>query len=345
MLFTARAAREINSWLIPVFCGLITFRWHSDHSWIAASIISFFGTLLGNYPMDRTLCPSLGIKKWSHLVFSSLVIRFSSWAIYLAAAILMPNHWNWSVVPIVLGFLALQLGLQFGLGLRLIRALRLLRKPSARLQELVDETSGKLGVKVNATWEWASPEANAMAFVVTKELAFTEKLLEIAPDDELRAITAHELGHLLEGRWIVLGRLAEAYKFFPLIFMRPVQNEWGVMGIGLLGFAVLGLWIGPPRWLRSLERKADQVAQSQTTDEGTYARALERLYRSNQMPAVLRKSSLLTHPDLYDRMIAAGLTPDYPRPEAPSGQAWTSIITAVALMSAAMIILVRTFNL
>jgi hypothetical protein len=45
--------------------------------------------------------------------------------------------------------------------------------------------------------------------------------------------------------------------------------------------------------------------------------ALERIYEVNLVPAVLGHK-LAPHPDLYDRQLAAGYTPSYPRPDRPS---------------------------
>ena len=52
------------------------------------------------------------------------------------------------------------------------------------------------------------------------------------------------------------------------------------------------------------------------SDESVYAPALEKLYRENQLPAV-NINDRQTHPHLYDRMLAAGISPDYPRPRRP----------------------------
>jgi hypothetical protein len=41
------------------------------------------------------------------------------------------------------------------------------------------------------------------------------------------------------------------------------------------------------------------------------------MYEGNLVPAVLR-GRRLTHPHLYDRLVAAGLAPAYPRPAPPS---------------------------
>ena len=47
-------------------------------------------------------------------------------------------------------------------------------------------------------------------------------------------------------------------------------------------------------------------------DPGGYAQALERIYEANLVPATLAQRT--THPDLYDRMVQAGVTPRFPAP-------------------------------
>ena len=83
-------------------------------------------------------------------------------------------------------------------------------------------------------------------------------------------------------------------------------------------------------------RGAAPCAIDGVADATALALALERIHQLNQMPAVLRNKSLNTHPDLYDRMLAANVTLDYPRPAAPRAQAWTAQII-VGLAAAAAI--------
>ena len=71
------------------------------------------------------------------------------------------------------------------------------------------------------------------------------------------------------------------------------------------------------RMVLVLEKRADSAGTAHEGEAGTYARALEKLYEVNLMPAVTR-SWLPTHPHLYDRLLAAGIQPDYPRPKPPS---------------------------
>jgi hypothetical protein len=65
-----------------------------------------------------------------------------------------------------------------------------------------------------------------------------------------------------------------------------------------------------------LSRRMEARADHGPRDGRTYARALERVYAANLIPAVLPGRGA-SHPHLYDRLLAVGVTPDYPRPAAP----------------------------
>ena len=62
--------------------------------------------------------------------------------------------------------------------------------------------------------------------------------------------------------------------------------------------------------------------------------ALAKLYQANDMPAVMPKKRL-PHPHLYDRMVVAGVTPDFPRPDRPAqwGNRLGVLIVAVNMAS------------
>ncbi len=294
---------------------------------------SFVGALLGNFPMDRVTNPGLTFCPWVSEVVISWILQFSRLAVYAAAAFLMPAYLDWSTWAIVGGFLLVHFALEFGLQLRLLCGLGLLKPASVRLQSLVDETAAQMGVRVKATWEMERTAANALALIKTRELVFTKRLLRVCPDEELKAICAHELGHLTESRLALVGRLVGSLKFFPMIFIRPVYAEWQSSGLIVLSFAPILISLGQGRLSRALEKRADRIAHESVEDPATYARALERLYITNKMPAVLSKGGVgpnaRTHPDLYDRMLAAGLTPDYPRPLVPASRRWTSQIVVI----------------
>jgi len=86
--------------------------------------------------------------------------------------------------------------------------------------------------------------------------------------------------------------------------------------------------------------RADHIANSNELDPGTYARALERIYEDNLLPAVNAKDRA-THPHLYDRLLAAGVTPQFPRPDATQGIALHGLVFLMALGALASILVIR----
>lgn len=73
------------------------------------------------------------------------------------------------------------------------------------------------------------------------------------------------------------------------------------------------------------------MVKANESDSGVvYARALEKLHEDTLLPAVVAKEHL-THPHLYDRLLAAGVTPDYPRPKPAGSMAWNGLLVAIAL--------------
>jgi Zn-dependent protease with chaperone function len=171
-------------------------------------------------------------------------------------------------------------------------------------------------VQVRAAWQLGGSMATAFAFPVTRELVFSEKTLEICSDEEIAAICAHEVAHLKESKFILSARLLGSLCVFPLIFINPAVHWFGSIGV-FLPFLLMLPMLRFVKWLsQRMEKRADELALKEQINEGVYARALEKLYRENLSPAV-NVNNRQTHPHLYDRMIAAGITPDFPRPARP----------------------------
>jgi Zn-dependent protease with chaperone function len=161
-------------------------------------------------------------------------------------------------------------------------------------------------------------------------LLFTDRLVDVLTDDEISAVTAHELAHLTESRSNYYKRYILWLVFLPWIFARPMIHHFSIFGFYiLLGFTVI-----TPRIFRSLshnlETRADEIAHANEPDPGSYARALAKLYEDNLLPAVNAKKRA-THPHLYDRLLAAGLTPDFPRPAPPAAISWNGLLPSLAL--------------
>jgi len=175
---------------------------------------------------------------------------------------------------------------------------------------------------------------------VTRELVFCDRLLELCDDDEVAAICDHELAHLKESKAVLALRIVGSFAATPLVFIVPCAQHWGIWGLFPPLLTTLLLLVLVKKISRRMENKADHVAHKEQAGEGVYARALEKLYRENQTPAVAFNNRQV-HPHLYDRMLSAGITPDYPRPQKPKKFTWIGWVFIVlwSIVFVAMIFL------
>lgn len=218
--------------------------------------------------------------------------------------------------------LALLILVALGAGLRLSVAAGLAWPADARLARVIEACSARVGVRPRRTWIVRWPMVNALAFPRSGDLAFTEEAVASLEDEELDAIAAHELGHLGEPGSVVLARSLGIVALFPIALVRPVSAAAGddplhsLLAVWVLVLVALVAGRLVARVARKMEERADAVAHAHEEDPGAYARALERVYQLNLAPAVSAQKKPV-HPHLYDRLVSAGTTPDYPRPAPP----------------------------
>jgi Zn-dependent protease with chaperone function len=294
-----------------------------------AGLAAWAGAVAATYPFDREVFPWLTTRAWCHQVFAAWTIRFATWFLFLGIAALMPAELDWRCGALSGVFVAaLAIWIWGGL-VWSCRKLGVLTTAPERLRKIVASISGQMQVPFRRVWLLKSSSASAFALPYTGDLLVSERLLELHPDDEVTAICAHELGHLSESRLMLAVRLAGLLFYLPLLFIKPAAVMWGPGGVlTLLGLSWL-VNIGSRRFSRRLERRADSIATANQSDAGTYARALGRLHEDNLVPAVMPRQR--THPDLYDRLLAAGVQPDYPRPPKPSAAAPHAIALSMLL--------------
>lgn len=316
-IWPGRTAAAALPWLLPANIVLAQrlAGFEGEPPWPLAAIAAWAGAIAANYRFDRELFPWLTPRAWAHQVMAGWTIRFAIWILFLAAVVLMPRELDWRAWSLagcfVLIFSVWLLG-----GLRMAcQVLRLIRPAPERLLRIVTTVSEQMKVPVRGVWLLQSSTASAFALPLTGDLLFSERLLLLHPDNEVAAICAHELGHLGESKAMVAGRIGGALFLVPLLFIKPVMFTWSPAALLMLGAISWLLIYGSRRLSHRLERRADQIAQANEADAGTYAQALARLHEENLIPAVLARRR--THPDLYDRLLAAGAQPDYPRPAKP----------------------------
>lgn len=320
LLFPVRRMAGVNMVLIPfiliqlhlaLFPGLPGW-------WIADAIAPFLGAVLGCYYLDHEMFPRLNVRGWVLHVIVAWGIRFFFFLPVIAAGLLMPSDVDLRTLLITTAYLALHFASQGGLLIKCLRLVKVLKPPSERLKAIVNDVAARAKVPARATWQFGGIMANAFAFPVTRELAFSDRLLEICNDEEISAICAHEIAHIEESNLVLAGRLIGSLYLFPLIFITPSLHRFAAAGIifPFLGVISIRRFSG---WLsRRMEKRADRLASTGPIDERVYAGALEKIYRENQVPAV-NAGTYRSHPDLYDRMLGAGVEPDYPRPARPRG--------------------------
>jgi Zn-dependent protease with chaperone function len=224
----------------------------------------------------------------------------------------------------VLGAALLALVALFG-GLPPLRWLGAARPAPGGLRALVADVARRTGVEVRGVWVLSWPVANAVALPATREVAFSESALAVLDDAELAAVAAHELGHLAEPRPVRVLRQVAVLLWLPIGAWIPIAQHLGAFA----SLLAAGLWYAAFFALQSagrrLEERADAIARATGGQPGDLARALEKLHRANLAPALTRGGHG-SHPDLWERMRAAGVEPAFPKPGLPS--AWRSFASA-----------------
>jgi Zn-dependent protease with chaperone function len=333
LLYPAIASARLNNWLIPASVGLQTADWPHEINVMGTMISAFLGTMLAGFFLNREVRSSVRFKLWLRLVVTGLVLFFVNWLVLIFAIVYLPENFGPVTWLIAGGIFIFMLAFHFGLGLRLLRWFGVLQPATESLKALVAEVSGKMRVPVRATWILSTYVGNAAAFPQIRQLIFTDKLLETLSDEETKTVCAHELGHLSESRGVILVRALASFAFYPLVFTLPLASLAGSAFHSfcfLFTVSIILLALGI-RVSRRMEKRADKIAAETQTDTAVYARALERLYASNLTPAVMPRRTTKVHPNLYDRMMAAGVTPDFPKPLPPQRQSWTSYLMCAGL--------------
>lgn len=289
---------------------------------VLAGLAAAAGSLAVTYRAARDLSARpLSHAAWRRSLATHWLVRlpFVPLAALLAAAS-TPRLDLLGVAVLAIGA-GLLVGAGCGGGLWVGGGLGLVRKATPRVATIVKRVAGRMGVPFRGAHEIDLHVPQALAFPLTRRVAFSGPLVEMLDDRELEAIAAHELAHLAEPRGVALARLSVLLPLLVVAGARPILGSFGGAGFfwivcgSLIALAALGGLDGR-KW-RRLEEDADALVRGSGVQDGAYASALEKVYAAALIPAVLpgrRKS----HPDLYDRMLAAGAAPAYPRPEPPS---------------------------
>ncbi len=217
-----------------------------------------------------------------------------------------------------------------GGGSLLTLVLGLARPASVRLMNIVSRASQLVGVYPKRVYELAWCRSNAIAYPIFQHVFFTDDLLATLNDEDLVTVAVHELAHLSESRGVKVARFLHPLVFYPFAALIPAMGEFGAMGgLAVIIFVMLSIRvIGKIGLARKMEIRADSAASGHPEIASQYANALAKIYQRNLAPAVMG-AKRGAHPDLYDRLIASGVTPTFPRPKPPSRAA---ILASYALI-------------
>jgi Zn-dependent protease with chaperone function len=293
-------------------------------SWLAA----YAGAALVRYRVERRTGPTLPAVGWLRGEVTTWLVLNPWFVVFLlvTAGAYGRDGRTASAIGCV-GIVGMGFFLAGG-GVLVARVLGLARPASARLREVVEKMAATVGVRPRSFDEIDLPYANAFALPLAGRLIFTRGLLQILDDEELAAVCAHELGHLGEPRLVSIARVLPVFFTIPIAIGFQVVTAFGITVYVALVVVVLLALVLVRRLAHRLEHGADRVAQAHEGASGTYARALAKLYEANLAPVVhLGKGS---HPHLYDRLTAAGVPPEYPRPKPPP-RFWLGLGLTVSL--------------
>jgi Zn-dependent protease with chaperone function len=313
--YPVRVGAANNLWAIPavMVTGSLLLRMDYMPRWWLVGLFAIAGTVTGTIHMGKELFPRLNAPDYFRNLILGWLMRLVVWSVFVASAATMPRELN---LRAGIGFLAVVLFLiawSYDGWLRVGKLFGLVAPADEELCRVVDDVSRKVGIPVRSVLLLKSDMCAAYALATTGTLLFSTRLLKVLNAGELRAVCSHELAHLSESRVIVLLRHAAWFYFLPWVLIKPVFASYGSAGVSLLVLVSLSVQQIMLRVNRSLEKRADKMATESQEEAGVYARALEAVYRDNLIPAVISRRQ--THPDLYDRMLSAGITPDYPRPK------------------------------
>jgi Zn-dependent protease with chaperone function len=340
--YPARQLIRSNCALVPAALGVVVFirvapgLGLAPTFWAALSgLAGMLGVMAVGQRLEQELCRRDGVGGGTPPEGIALFVVFllpvlGPFGLVLA---LIPFRWGWPAVAVLALGAALVTVHVCGGTLLVLRRLGMAGPASPRLAEVVGRTAARVGVRPRAVFELASPNVNALAWPVPRFLLYTHPALGTWDDEELAAITAHELGHLDEPMGVYLARIVGAYLPIAAVAGIPLGGSFGPWaGLALPAVLVVGM-IAVRRMARRMEERSDRMGQEPVGETtGAYARALEKGYEANLLPVVM-PGRRHVHPHLYDRLIAAGRPPDYPRP-GPPARAGLAALPSLLLVAA-----------
>ena len=198
--------------------------------------------------------------------------------------------------------------------------------------ETVQKIANRLSIKMPEVWLYDSPDPNAFATGPSKNnsmVAVSTGLLNNLDEGEVRAVLAHEMGHVYNGDMftttILAGLMNTFVYFISRIVYRQVAERNPMLGLGVYFFLQIVLsilaMIPISWWSRRREFSADRFAANTVGKEhmisalqaiDRWVKRVEYQYQTEDALATMKISGqtrsfmqiFSTHPPIEDRVTA-----------------------------------------
>lgn len=320
LYYAPRMQSQLGLLAAPALACVIahSYKMPSAIWWLTATLAAVWAILL-RWQLQRRVQDAqlpLGDFLRSLALFTVLMGGFFG-LLSIFFAVLMPWEFNRQTLLVGTCWLASLLFLRSNVMLGMLRSLGWIRAPSERLQRIIDKAAERMALRPKQVFEAPSFVANAFALPTIQGVIFTTATLKALDDQQAETVAAHEICHLSMSKLQLALRTASVVILNTLMLLaKPIIGQFGgpsYLLIAIVAFIFMVLVMG--RLSRSEEERADAAAASHLGEDEVYARALEQIHSVNLIPADLKSSA--GHPPLYDRMLSAGVTPDYERPGKP----------------------------
>jgi len=286
--------------------------------------------------LQKAWGPRVTLRSWLGGCLVILLLIYPSFIIAILLACLLPETLDIRSVILFAGSVMAAAFFSRGGGLLLLRWLGVATLASPSLVEMVDRLAQEMKVPGRIkVFELHWAQVNAVALILYRAVAFSKAMVQVMNPDELRAVAAHELAHLLEPRWVRAVRVAHTFAYLPAALLINYGGNAGPVSAVLW---ICAVFFGYVQFSRAMERRADRVEHQAIADDQAYMRSMIKLHESNLVPAVM--SRVETHPHLYDRLLSAGIHPEFPRPKAPSSTKVVIAAFVATLLSVFLLLIV-----
>ena len=222
------------------------------------------------------------------------------------------------------------------IGPLLLRVFYRLETVDAALDERVRAVAQRAGIRVGAVRSWRVSEKATIANAVvlglgpTKQIAIADTLAREAPPEQVEAVVAHELGHVVHGDTTLSVLVYGATLALALLAVRAMLDIWTAEGSAdvatypllLAGVDLIAVVASPAilAYSRSREAAADAFAARHARPEAM-ADALVWIAQKNLSdpePPRWEEILFLSHPSVAARLRALGAPPVSLSPERAS---------------------------